>query len=141
RTSMGVIGDMNRFQQFQMGNAMTMAADSPSGGGAAEGMGLGMGMAMASRMMPGMMGPAAAAAPAPPPPPPQASWHVAVGGQTQGPFSMQQIAAGIQTGEVTGESMVWSAGMDGWAAAKSVAALSSLFASQAPPPPPPAPLP
>ena len=57
RTSMGVIGDMNRFQQFQMGNAMEAAAENPAGGGAAEGMGLGMGFAMANRMVqaPGMV--------------------------------------------------------------------------------------
>ncbi len=50
RSSMGVIGDMNRFQQFQTGQAITAAANNPSGGGAAEGMGLGMGFAMANRM-------------------------------------------------------------------------------------------
>lgn len=68
RSSMGVIGDMNAFQQFQMGKAMTAAAENPSGGGAAEGMGLGMGFAMANRMVqaPGM---AAGGAAAPPPPP------------------------------------------------------------------------
>ena len=49
RTSMGVVGDMNKFQQYQMGNAMMAAADNPGGGGA-EGMGLGMGFAMANRM-------------------------------------------------------------------------------------------
>ncbi|MEO1615512.1 MAG: SPFH domain-containing protein [Planctomycetota bacterium] len=142
RTSMGVIGDMNRFQQYQMGNAMTAAAENPAGGGAADGMGLGMGLAMAGRMMPGMMGgvPAggmAAAAQAPPPPPQQA-FHLAVGGQTKGPYTLQQLAAGVQSGEVSAESLVWSAGMDGWSAANTVPALSSLFAAQAPPPPPPA---
>ena len=50
RSSMGIVGDMNSFQQFQMGQAMTAAATNPAGGGAAEGMGLGMGLAMANRM-------------------------------------------------------------------------------------------
>jgi membrane protease subunit (stomatin/prohibitin family) len=141
---MGVIGDMNRYQQYQMGNAMTKAAENPGGGGAAEGMGLGMGLAMANRMMPGMMGAApaaggAAAGSAPPPPP--AVWHVAVGGQTKGPFSLEQLAAGISSGEVNRETMVWTAGMDAWSAASSVPALSNLFASQTPPPPPPPPAP
>lgn len=49
RTSMGVVGDMNKFQQYQMGNAMMASAENPGGGGA-EGMGLGMGFAMANRM-------------------------------------------------------------------------------------------
>ena len=50
RTSMGVIGDMGKFQAYQMGTAMEAAANNPAGGGAAEGMGLGMGFAMANRM-------------------------------------------------------------------------------------------
>src|SRR5262245_30132732 len=54
RTSMGVIGDMSKFQQFQMGKAMTAAAENPGGGAAAQGMGLGMGMAMANQMAHGM---------------------------------------------------------------------------------------
>ena len=77
RTSMGVIGDMNKFQAYQMGNAMQAAAENPGGGGASDGMGLGMGFAMANRFMGGAGNPmAGGAAPAPghaapPPPPPQ----------------------------------------------------------------------
>jgi len=41
RSSMGVIGDLSRYQQFQMGKAMVSAAENQGGGGAAEGMGLG----------------------------------------------------------------------------------------------------
>lgn len=64
---MGVIGDMDRFQQFQMGNAMTAAAENPSGGGAADGMGLGMGFAMANRMINQPGGASSGASPPPPP--------------------------------------------------------------------------
>lgn len=145
RTSMGVLGDMNKYQQYQMGQAMTMAADNPSGGGAAEGMGLGMGLAMASRMMPGMGGPAAATgapapgAPAPPPLPAAQTWHVAVGGQSQGPYTTEQVAAGISSGQIQGDSMVWTAGMQAWAPASQVPQLAPMFSAAAPPPPPPAP--
>lgn len=66
RTSMGVVGDMNKYQQYQMGNAMMAAADNPGGGGA-EGMGLGMGFAMANRMA--QMGAAPVAQPVGAPPP------------------------------------------------------------------------
>ncbi|TWU21673.1 SPFH domain / Band 7 family protein [Novipirellula galeiformis] len=143
RTSMGVIGDMNRFQQYQMGQAMTAAAENPGGGGAAEGMGLGMGFAMASRMMPQAGGAPATAGAAPtgsvpPPPPPSAAWHIAVNGETRGPFSMQQMAAGVNSGEVRADSVVWTAGMEGWKAASDVPQLAVLF-SAAPPPPPPVP--
>ncbi len=138
RTSMGVIGDLNKFQQYQMGQAMTMAADNPGGGGASEGMGLGMGMAMAGRMMqPGMFGAPAAGGPAAPPPPPGGVWHVAVNGQTMGPYSMQQMTTGATSGELKPDSVVWTPGMDGWKPASTVPQLASLFAG--PPPPPPAP--
>ena len=137
RTSMGVIGDMNRYQQYQMGSAMTAAAENPAGGGAADGMGLGMGLAMASRMMPGMAAPAGAASGGPPPPP-VSTWHVAVNGQTQGPYTLEQIVAGISSGEINAQSMVWTAGMSGWTPAAEVGQLSAYFASATPPPPPPA---
>src|SRR5687768_2078906 len=45
RTSMGVIGDMGKFTQFQTAQAIEAAASSEGGGGASEGMGLGMGFA------------------------------------------------------------------------------------------------
>lgn len=138
RTSIGVIGDMNKFQQYQMGNAMEAAAENPSGGGAADGMGLGLGFAMAGRMMqPGMMGGAPAGGMAPPPPPPPSGWHIAVNGQTTGPFSPQQLASGVASGEFKPTSLVWTNGMSGWTAASQVPQLASLFAASTPPPPPP----
>ena len=145
RTSMSVVGDMNKFQQYQMGNAMMAAAENPNSGGAADGMGLGMGFAMAGRMMqPG--GAAAPGAPAAaaagggmmaPPPPPGTAWHITVNGQTMGPFTLQQMASGATSGEVTRDSLVWSAGMAGWVAASTVPQLNSLFGATPPPPPPP----
>ncbi len=139
RTSMGVIGDMGRFQQYQMGQAMTAAAENPSGGGAAEGMGLGMGFAMANRMMQPMGAPGASGGGMAPPPPPPANvaFHVAVNGQTSGPFNMAQMADGIAQGQVKTDTLVWSAGMSGWTPAAQVPQLAPHFAS-APPPPPPA---
>lgn len=135
RTSMGVIGDMYKYQQYQMGQAMTAAASNSSGGGASEGLGLGLGMAMAGRMLQ----PGAVAGPgAPPPPPPPAAWHVAVNGQTQGPYSMHQLVAGIASREVTPQTLVWTNGMTGWVPAGQVPELSSHFGA-VPPPPPPAP--
>jgi len=140
RSSMGVIGDMNQFQQYQMGQAMVAAAENPSGGGAAEGMGLGMGFGMANRMMQAS-GAGAPAAPPPPPQPPAAAWHVAVDGQTRGPFTMQQIANDIGSGALNASTIVWSAGMPAWTQAGQVPQLAACFAAQTPPPAPPPPPP
>ncbi len=69
RTKMGVIGDMNKFQHYQMGEAMTVAAANPSGG-AGTGMGLGMGFGMANQMAQNLGRAGAPGAAVPPPPPP-----------------------------------------------------------------------
>jgi len=139
RSSMGVLGDMGRFQQYQMGRAMTAAAENPAGGGASEGMGLGMGFAMANQMMQGM---GSAAQPsgygAPPPPPPAPPWHVASQGTTLGPFPFARLAQMIASGELTPDTQVWTTGMSSWAPAGSVPALAGHFGSTPPPPPPPA---
>jgi membrane protease subunit (stomatin/prohibitin family) len=132
RTSMGVIGDMGKFQQYQMGQAVTAAAQNPAGGGAAEGMGLGMGFAMANQMA-GMMGRGGGAAPPPPPPPPADAWHIAVSGQTQGPFTSAQIAEGIAAGQVNAGTLLWMSGLAGWTPAGNL----PQFAGRFPPPPPP----
>jgi len=133
RTSMSVIGDMNRFQQYQMGQAMTAAAENPSGGGAAEGMGLGLGFAMANRMMQPQAGGAGMVPP--PPPPAGTTFHVAVNGQTSGPFNMAQMADAINKGQVQRDTLVWSAGMSGWVPASQVPQLAASFAAVPPPPP------
>ena len=117
---------------------MTAAAENPAGGGAAEGMGLGVGMAMASQMVPGFGGAGARATAATPPPPPVVVWHVAVAGQTKGPFTPEQLAAMIASGEVRGASMVWTPGMQAWSPASTVPQLAGYFAAMTPPPPPPA---
>ncbi|MFN0053648.1 MAG: SPFH domain-containing protein [Planctomycetales bacterium] len=138
RTSMGVIGDMNKFQQYQMGTAMTAAAANP-GGGAAEGMGLGMGFAMANQMAQNLnrAGGAGGAAVAAPPPLPGEAWHVAVSGQSQGPFTTAQIADGIAGGQIAAGTLLWNAGLPSWTAANQLPQFAPRFA--APPPVPPVP--
>src|SRR5688500_20366721 len=49
RTSMGVIGDVGRYAQFQAADAMRDAAQNPSGG-ASTGAGLGAGFAIGNAM-------------------------------------------------------------------------------------------
>lgn len=133
-TKMKVIGDLGRFQQYQMGEAMTTAAANPAGGGAAEGLGLGIGLAMANRMAP--MGAPAAAAPGPAISLPATMWHIAHQGQTLGPFSSQQMVDAIARSELKGETMIWTAGMAAWQPAREVSQWAMYF--QSPPPPPPA---
>ncbi|MEZ6067881.1 MAG: SPFH domain-containing protein [Planctomycetaceae bacterium] len=136
RSSMGIVGDLGAYQQFQMGKAMVSAAENP-GGGASDGIGLGVGFAMANQMARGQMGAGPmSGGPMAPPPPPASVWHIAVNGQSQGPFNDQQVLQAIQTGQLTPTTHVWSPQLSGWTQAGQVPQLAGYFG---PPTPPPAP--
>ncbi len=135
RTSMGVVGDMQKYQQYQFGTAMAESAKNPGSGGG-DGLGLGIGLAMAGRMMnmPGVMGgPAAAGTAAPPPLPTTAVWHVALNGQSQGPFAPEQVRQGIAAGQITPQTLLWSPTLSGWTAASQIADWQGAFAPAPPP--------
>ncbi|MBS0196620.1 MAG: SPFH domain-containing protein [Planctomycetes bacterium] len=137
RTKMGVIGDLNRYTQFQTAEALRDAAKNPSGT-AGVGMGAGMGFAMAQQMAQTLGQANAAAQPgaAPPPLPNAAAFFVAINGAQSGPFDMASLTAKAGSGELTRESLVWKQGMASWAAAGSIAELTPIFASVPPPLPP-----
>lgn len=139
RSSMGILGDMNRFQQFQMGQALETAAANPNGL-AGSGMGMGMGFAMAGMMgqqpvmQPGQ--PAAPASPTPPPIPQAPKFFVAVNGAQTGPFEVAAFSQGVAAGIYTGASLVWKEGMAAWTPAAQVPELAGCFAPPIPTPPP-----
>jgi membrane protease subunit (stomatin/prohibitin family) len=139
--------DLNKYQQAQAADAMLAAAENEGGSVMGDMMQMGMGVAMAGQMANQMGGigqqPAPAAQPAvavnpggaPPPLPGQKMFHVGHGGAPGGPYNMAQMQQGIQSGQVTGPTLVWTQGMAAWAAAQTIPELQALFA--APPPMPP----
>ncbi len=131
RTSMGVIGDLNRYGQFQAANAMEKAAENESGG-AGAGMGMGMGMIMGTQMNPAAQAQAQPAMQ----PPPLAVYHVARNGQSTGPFDMGALQSQAVGGMLTPDSLVWKPGMAQWARAGDQAELQPVFAATPPPIPP-----
>mgnify|MGYP000486186678 CR=1 FL=1 len=142
RTSMGIVGDLNKYTQFATAEAMRTAASTEGGGmgaGLGAGMGMGMGMAMAGQTAAQQAAAAAqqpaAPAAAPPPPPPAAAWHIAENGQTRGPFTEADLAGMARSGGLTRDSLVWTEGQSGWLKAGETA-LSRLFGAMPPPPPP-----
>lgn len=134
RTSMGLIGDLDRYTQYAAAEALS-AAGSGGDSAMAAGLGAGMGMAMAQNMGPWGAHPARAAA-TPPPPPVEHVWHIAENGATKGPFSKAQMGRMAAEGALTRQSFVWTAGQDGWKRAEDVTELAQLFTVMPPPPPP-----
>jgi len=136
RSSMGIVGNLGAFTQFQAANAMEDAANNQASGGimgAALGAGVGFGIA-------GQMGNAfqnnqfnGASGQNSPPPPPIVNYFVAVNGAQTGPFTMQQLQAMANSGQFNRQSQVWKQGMAGWLAAETQTELSALFNSVPPP--------
>ena len=86
RTSMGVIGNMGAYTQYQAANALGDAARNPGGLGGA-GVGLGAGYVMAQQMGQAMNGAGSPGAASPPPLPKESAYFVVLDGKQAGPFS------------------------------------------------------
>ncbi|EKE45462.1 hypothetical protein OCGS_0552 [Oceaniovalibus guishaninsula JLT2003] len=133
RTGMGVAGDLDRYARFQTAEALGQPG---SGAGSAMGTGLGAGIGMAMAQQMGPWGPRPVQ-PAPPPlPPVERVWHIAENGATQGPFSMARLGRMAAEGGLARETLVWTAGQDGWMRADETD-LGRLFTVMPPPPPAP----
>jgi membrane protease subunit (stomatin/prohibitin family) len=138
RSSMGIIGDMSKFTQFQVAQSMEAAANNPAGGGAAAGMGMGMGFGMANAMMGqmGQMGQQQGQQPSTPPPPPipgAIAYFVAINGQQSGPFDINTLKQMASQGQISKETLVWKQGMAQWAAAEAQPDLVCIFGAVPPP--------
>ncbi|WP_299848709.1 SPFH domain-containing protein [uncultured Roseovarius sp.] len=133
RTSSGIAGDLGRFTEYSAAEAMTEAARNPNGGGMGAGLGMGMGMAMAQAGM--NQGPWGNRPAAPPPPPVEHVWHIAEGGKTHGPYAKADLGRMVGEGTLTRDTLVWTAGQDGWERAEDVQELAQLFTVMPPPPP------
>lgn len=138
RTSMGVIGNLNAYTQYQAATSMEEAAKNP-GGEASAGIGMGMGFAMANQMGNSIMSPQQGQAPAqgsPPPIPGGATYYTAVNGKQTGPFDMAALKQQAQGGMLTKDTLVWAQGMAEWSKAGEVPDIASIFGAMPPPLPP-----
>jgi membrane protease subunit (stomatin/prohibitin family) len=142
RTSMGVVGDLNRYMQWNAAEALGQGGAAAATMGASVGAGIGMGLGAQTGAQIGMQGPwgaAPGAAPAPvqtpPPPPVEKVWHIAANGQATGPFGRANLGRMVTDGSLTRDTLVWTAGQDGWKAAGEITELAQLFTISPPPPP------
>ena len=137
RSSMGILGNMNTYTQFQAANSIETAAANP-GGIASAGVGLGMGLGMGNQMSQAFQNAQqgqqnqndGAGAP---PPIPASAYYVATNGQQTGPFNENTLGMMVQMGALKKDTLIWKQGMAAWVAASQVAELSSLFEAVPPP--------
>jgi membrane protease subunit (stomatin/prohibitin family) len=70
-----------------------------------------------------------------PPPLPNVQFHIALNGQKEGQFSIDQLKQLIATGQFTKEHHVWKEGMTAWELANQIPEIAQLFSTIPPPPP------
>ena len=136
RSSMGVIGNLQQYAQYQAADALKEAARN-EGGTAAAGMGMGMGFALAQQVGQTMAPPTPASTQPPPLPNQETIFYAALNNTQAGPFDLNTLQDQARAGEITRSTLVWCAGMQNWTAAGQVAQLQPLFTT--PPPLPPQP--
>lgn len=131
RASIGVLGNMQQYAQYQAANAIEQSAQNPGGGNSALefGVGMAMGQQLTNAMQSAPLNSSTnAPMSAPPPPPVQPQWYISQDGQNLGPFSSTDLT---QQG-LTPQTFVWRAGMTDWQVAGAVTELAALL----PPAPP-----
>ncbi len=136
RTQMGVLGDMNKYTQFQAANALGDAAKNPGAAGNMVGMlaGVNLGGVMTGAMQSaGNQASSPAAAGGPPPLPNAASWYVGVDGKQTGPFDLNAMNEKIASGAIDKATLVWKEGMAGWTPAGEAPDLPGSFKTVPPP--------
>ncbi len=125
------------YQMETQRQVLTAAAQNEGTAGSfmGAGMGLGMGVGMGGAFGAGMAGMTQNAfqqqpmmsAPMTPPPIQQVSFHIAVNGQTYGPYDMNGLSQMVASGSLTKDNLVWKPGMASWMQAGMVPELQQLF--------------
>ena len=132
RASMGAIGNLNNYSQYQAANALREAANNQ--GEAGNLMGMMLGTQMAGGISNSLIQQQNTAAQATPPPVPgQSQYFAVIAGQQAGPFNAAQLQEKISKGEISKETLLWKQGMPAWEKADAVPELINLFGCVPPP--------
>jgi membrane protease subunit (stomatin/prohibitin family) len=143
RSSMGIVGNLGAYAQYQAANAMEQAASNPGGGLAGAGVGMAIGGQLGNIFQPNSVQPGqpntaqptgtAQGSDGPPPLPAATPFYAAIDGKQAGPYTIDQLSQLITAGTINPQSQVWQKGMPGWAAANTVPELASFFNNMPPP--------
>lgn len=135
----------NMGQYYDKENQYDIMKKAAANSGAGNFMGIGMGFGMGTQMgqMVGQMAQnitgtniaANQSGQITPPPVPSSTkrFFFVINGQSAGPLDIPAIQAKIAEQTITSQTLAWTEGMTAWAAASSIAELSSLFATVPPP--------
>ncbi|MCH9697688.1 MAG: SPFH domain-containing protein [Gammaproteobacteria bacterium] len=136
RTSIGIVGGLDKYIKYQSGQALEKGA--AHGSGIHDGIGIGAGVALGKQLGDSISQPQSGQAQTnevkPPPIPDSSGFHIAVNNKPEGPYNISELTAKIQSGQITAETLVWQSGMQEWQSAADQQALNHLFDRLTPPP-------
>lgn len=125
RTSMGIIGDLRKYTEYQTAEALSKAAENEGGGGAAVAMG--MGFAMANKLGETLNSPPPTRNEGPPPIPDQPSYYLVVDGKRAGPYDAAELETQIDNGTLTPNTLIWRGGMRKWRKASELDEMTAIL--------------
>ncbi len=125
KTSMGMIGDLRKYLEFQSAESLT------KGGGVSEMVGMGIGFAMADKLAKSFDKKEKSDYI---PEPFEKMYYYAQEKKPQGPFNIDQIEELIKNKEINSSTLMWSTGMENWQKARNIEEIETLFNLLTPPP-------
>ena len=159
RTSMGMIGDLNKYIQFGAAEALQNSSSNGVGSSVGSAVEMGLGFAMANKMAQDMAQAQTLPGYAPnhaqnhattnnaplnnipeniqpgPPPLPDTNWYVAIDRQSQGPFDLNKLQQLASQHLISPATLAWIDGMKNWEAIENIEALDGLFEEDSSTPP------
>ena len=126
RTSMGLIGDLNKYLNFQMASSL---GKPDSNSLASDILGMGIGFEMAKNMTKEQNKKHSYI-----PTPYEQMYYYALNKQPQGPYNIDEIEQKIENKEINSSTLMWASGMKEWQKASSMEEIKEIFKNFIPPP-------
>ncbi len=136
RTSIGIVGGLDKYIKYQSGQALEEGAKH--GGGVSDGLGIGVGVALGKRIGDSIT-PTQPDTVQPPVVPGTERYYIAVDGNSNGPYTVDELKNKAQSGLVKADTLVWQSGMNNWQTVSEHGKLKPLLNHLSPPPIPPTP--
>ncbi len=134
RTSMGMVGDLSKYLEFQAAESMS---NSKNGGGssvASDAVAMGVGFAMAEKLSNSMGKKDNNTSHTPPQIKSEKIYYYAEGKKPIGPFSIDEFETFVKESKVTPSTLMWKVDMKDWQKAEEIEEMKPLFNISTPPP-------
>ncbi len=128
RSSMGVVGDIDKYLKYKSATALENSSDASSIAG------MGIGFAMAENLAKSFKKDSSQPKKEYIPQPFEKLYYIAKDKNPDGPYSIDEVEKLIKEGKIKRDTLMWSSGMDSWKDANSFEELKELFKLLTPPP-------